>query len=110
MKGECLTQCLEMMQGSVDYLRANVKEGSEWKKELGMIDLEYFLSHPKTENQLAALCFTEKIMQFIDLEREEQVVLSIFKALEKFSVHKNVSCRQKMYAIMRLIYENSEHS
>ena len=105
VKGECLTQCLEMMQGTVDYLRNQVVNGTEWKQEIGMIELDYFLSHPKTENQLAALNVTEKIIQFMDLEREKEVLSMLFDCLSlSFVNHPSSTCRQKMYSIMRWIW------
>ena len=66
IKGDCLTQCLYMMPGAMNFLRKNVINGSEWEKEIAMIELKYFLAHPIADNQLAALSFMEKVGINID--------------------------------------------
>ena len=61
-KGDSLNQCLEMLLGSLDYLEENIREGSEWKKELGMIGIYDFLATQNAKQQLLALNFLEKVV------------------------------------------------
>ena len=94
IKGSCLTQCLEMMQGAVDYLRTNVVKGSEWSKEIAMLDLYHFLSHPNTPNQSAALRVIETIVKHMDFETEVETISRIFDCFSSaFINHISTSCR-----------------
>ena len=97
------------MQGAVDYLRTNVLKGSEWSKEIAMLDLYHFLSHPNTPNQTAALHVIDAIIKYMDVETEVETITRIFDCLSSaFITHISTTCRQKMYSIMRWIWNASE--
>ena len=107
IKGECLTQCLEMLQGATNHLRKNVINGSDWNKEIGMIELEHFLAHSIADNQLAALNFLEKALAFIDLETNYDLILSLIKSITRFVNHPLIQCRQKLYEVVKWLWNAS---
>jgi hypothetical protein len=105
-KGESLSQCLEMLTGAIGYLEGNVSEGSEWKKELGMIEIEHFLKSKNSEHQLFALNFVEKIAPRLFDSGNLQVLVEFCDIVADISEQSpSVSCRQKSFDILRWIFD-----
>jgi len=51
-----------MLIGAMDLLDEKIADGSEWKKELGTIEIEYFLNLQNSDNKVHALNFVEKVV------------------------------------------------
>ncbi len=83
----------------------NVREGIEWKKELGMIGLDHFLSTQNTTHQLSALNFLEHIIPRLKDSDCINEILDYCDVIETLSQHSSSACRDKALDIMKWIYD-----
>ena len=104
-KGESLNQCLEMLTGAIDYLDENIREGSEWKKELGMIELSHFMTTQNATHQLSALIFFEKAVSRLKDTGNLAVIVEFCDVIAGLADHASVSIREKSLEIFRWIYD-----
>ncbi len=106
-----LTQCLKMLAMSVGYFEDRVQEGSEWKKELEIVDIKKYLVGQNNEvNQLAALTFFEAVTRKI-CDLKPLVISSYMDILSStFTTHHSVECRTKLFDIMKFIYLKSSNN
>ena len=102
-----MSQCLEMLTGALDYLDQNVREGSEWKKELGMIQIDNFLNSKNPDQQLSSLNFVEKVVPWLAESGHVQVIAeSLFEVGADISERgSSTACRQKSFDILRMIFK-----
>ena len=104
-----LNQCLEMLKETLDVLDQNIRDGSKWNQELGMIQINHFLTSKNTDQQLSSLNFVEKVIPRLAESGNLQVIAdSLFKIVADVSEESlSVACRLKSFDILRLIFEAS---
>ena len=105
-KSESLSQSIEMLTGTLDFLDEKIREGSEWSKELGTIEVEYFLNLQNSDHKFHALNFVAKVIprlaESANWQLLENFCDSVAGILEQSS---SVSCREKSIDILRWIFD-----